>query len=108
MFFVHGHLRMLEIARAVVAEPSLILLDEPAAGLNRQEIEQMVAVLKSIVASGRTILLVEHNAGLVMRVAETVTVLDHGEKIAEDIPEKIQKDPIVIKAYLGEDFLNVT
>lgn len=97
----HGHLRMLEIARVIACEPKLILLDEPAAGLSHQEIDHLERILRNLVDLGCTILLVEHNIGLVMRVAQEITVFDYGEKIAEGPPEAIQQSPEVMDAYLG-------
>lgn len=93
--------RCLEIARSVVSGPSLLLLDEPAAGLNIRETEEMADIITGLRQQGLTILLVEHDMNLVMSVAHRVIVLHHGLKIAEGSPEEIQTNPEVIKAYLG-------
>ncbi len=93
--------RCLEIARSVVSEPYLLLLDEPAAGLNIRETEEMAETIIGLRKSGLTILLVEHDMNLVMRIAHQIIVLHHGSKIAEGSPEEIQRNPEVVKAYLG-------
>ena len=97
----YGHQRLLEIARAVAADPRLLLLDEPAAGLNATETEQLAATLRAIVARGVGILLIEHDMDLVMKIAERVIVLEFGRKIAEGPPAAIAADPAVLAAYLG-------
>jgi branched-chain amino acid transport system ATP-binding protein len=94
--------RCLEIARSIVAEPCLLLLDEPAAGLNIRETEEMADIIKGLGQQGLSILLVEHDMNLVMSIAQRVIVLHHGLKIAEGSPEEIQRNPGVVKAYLGE------
>lgn len=100
-----GEQKLLEIARALALEPKILLLDEPAAGLNNRETRVLGEILQKICrAKGITILLVEHDMELVMRVCDMVTVLNFGEVLAEGPPVQIQKDPRVIKAYLGEDF----
>ena len=93
--------RCLEIARSVVSSPCLLLLDEPAAGLNIRETEEMADIIKGLRQDGLTILLVEHDMNLVMTTAHRVIVLHHGLKIAEGSPEEIQSNPEVIQAYLG-------
>ncbi len=98
-----GKQRLLEIARAVAAEPKILLLDEPAAGLNTKETIGLGGLIKKLRSMGITIVLVEHDMELVMDISDKVIVLDHGEKIAEGTPNEVQTNQRVISAYLGEE-----
>jgi len=99
----YGHQRQLEIARALATDPKVLLLDEPAAGMNPQEKLELASAIQHIRERFQVaILLIDHDMGLVMKICERVTVLDYGEIIAEGPPERIQNDPNVITAYLGE------
>jgi len=98
----YGAQRRLEIARALATDPSLLLLDEPAAGLNSQETIELVDLIRDISANGLSVLLIEHDMKLIMSLSDRIFVMDYGSKIAEGNPAEIRKNPAVIKAYLGE------
>ncbi len=99
----YGRQRLVELARALACEPALLLLDEPAAGLNMRETEEMAGTIRRIGETGVTVLLVEHDMALVMSVAHEVLVLSYGRRIADAPPREVQRDPEVVRVYLGEE-----
>jgi branched-chain amino acid transport system ATP-binding protein len=99
----YGQQRAVELARALASDPLLLLLDEPAAGLNMRETADLARLISRIRDRGVTVLIVEHDMSLVMNISDEVVVLSYGEKIADETPLAVQKDPQVIRVYLGED-----
>ena len=99
----HGYLRALGIALAMAAEPKVLLLDEPFAGMNPEETDRAVEMVRGIRKRGITVLLVEHDMGAVMRISDRIVVISFGQKIAEGTPEEIRNDEAVIEAYLGRE-----
>lgn len=99
----YGNQRLLEVARALATEPKLLILDEPAGGMNEQETAALIELIRKIQEQGMTVLLIEHDMSLVMRVCEKIVVLEYGSKIAEGSPPEIKANPRVIEAYLGTE-----
>ncbi len=97
----YGDRRRVDIARALMLKPQILLLDEPTAGLNQPEIEHLTHLLKDFKAKGMTLVIVEHNMRLIMALSDYITVLNFGRVISEGVPEKVKRDPVVIGAYLG-------
>jgi branched-chain amino acid transport system ATP-binding protein len=101
----YGEQRMLELARALATKPQLLLIDEPAAGLNAAEVDRLLDRIRSLRSGSTTVILVEHNMDLVMNVADRIMVMDYGRRLFEGAPAEVQKNPAVIAAYLGGELL---
>jgi ABC-type branched-subunit amino acid transport system ATPase component len=101
----YGEQRMLEFARALATKPRLLLIDEPAAGLNAAEVDSLLDRIKTTRDRGVTVVVVEHNMDLVMNVADRVLVMDYGQRLFEGVPTEVQKNPAVVAAYLGGELM---
>jgi branched-chain amino acid transport system ATP-binding protein len=101
----YGAQRMLEFARALATRPRLLLIDEPAAGLNAAEVDRLLDRIRTVRGNGVTVVLVEHNMDLVMNVADRVLVMDYGQRLFEGMPKDVQKHPAVVAAYLGGELM---
>jgi branched-chain amino acid transport system ATP-binding protein len=99
----YGNQRLLEIARALATRPQLLILDEPAGGMNEQETDALIRLIWKMRERGITVLLIEHDMGLVMKACDQLVVIEYGSKIAEGPPQEIKENPRVIEAYLGTD-----
>jgi len=99
----YGNQRLLELARALATKPQLVILDEPAGGMNEQETTSLISLIRKVRDRGITVLLIEHDMSLVMRVCEKIVVLEYGSKIAEGSPQEIKNDEEVVRAYLGAE-----